>query len=180
MSLFAKLSTYDDRSARLAGRGALPEQRGDVEGTRRQAREYHVQPTDLEPIDDDRVSARDLRNAVMNAQPLDANRRHRALTYDNVVEHQPGKEVSVELADAQVPLENAVRLADDKIPGIALEPGGVQKREEAENKKNEGQCPVKHDPARQPPQPHEYMLPRAGLTNPRERQGATGHLMIQE
>lgn len=73
-----------------------------------------------------------------------------------------------------------MRLADNEIPCVALEPGSVQKREEAENKENEGQCPVNHDPARKPPQRHEYMLTRGGLTTPRERQGGTSHLIIQE
>jgi hypothetical protein len=73
-----------------------------------------------------------------------------------------------------------VRLADDKITGIALEPGGVQKCEEAENEEKKGQCPIHHDPARKPPQPHVYMLPRAASMEYRERPCGSRHLMIEE
>ena len=115
----------------------------------------------------------------MNAQPLDADWRLRTLPNDDVVEGKPREEVPVELAYRQITFENAVRLSDDKVPGISLEPRGVQKREKAENKENEGQCPVNDDPARKPPQPHEYMLPRAGLAKTRERGAGTDHLIIQ-
>src|SRR5580765_2142119 len=53
-------------------------------------------------------------------------------------------------------------LADDEIPGVVLEPGGVQKREETENKEDKGQCPVDHDPARKPPHPHDYNATPSG------------------
>jgi hypothetical protein len=56
----------------------------------------------------------------------------------------------------------------------------VQKREQPENEEDEGQGPVDHDPARKPPQPHDYMLPRGGLVHSRERGGPTRHLMIQQ
>jgi hypothetical protein len=56
----------------------------------------------------------------------------------------------------------------------------VQKCEKAENEEDEGQCPVNDDPARKPPQPHEYMLPRAGPAKTRERRARTDHLIIQE
>lgn len=116
----------------------------------------------------------------MNAQPPDADWRLCTLPYDDVVEDQPREEVPVELADSQITFENAVRLTDDEIPGVALEPGGVQKREKTENKKSEGECPVNDDSARKPPQSHEYMLPRAGLAKTRERGAGTDHLIIQE
>ena len=152
-----------DGSAWLARGRPFLEKRNDVEAPCRQSCDGHRQPADLESIDRDSVVSGDLRNAVVDAQSSDLNRRLRPLPNDDVGEHEPGEEVAVELAYGKVTFEDSTRLPDDKVTGVVLEPGGVQKCEKAENQKKKGECPVKHDPARKPPQPHIYMLPRAGF-----------------
>src|SRR4051794_37023789 len=154
-----------DRASRPPRRLTLLDERAQVETAGRQVDDIQAQPRDVEAIDHDRIAARHLRHAIVRDQAADTNGHYGALLDDNILEHNARKEIAAQSADREISIDQTVRLPDDQVAGVPLEPRGIEDGNQPEHENEDEQCPVNDDSARQPPYPHAYMLPRGGGTS---------------
>src|SRR3954453_18027062 len=94
--------TKIDGAARPCRRRALLDERAKIEPARWQPHDGELQPADIEPVDDDRVSARELRNAVIHAYLGGTYSREVPLLQGDISERQPGQEIAIELGNREV------------------------------------------------------------------------------